>query len=74
MEQREQESTAALMSGEEECLLCRVTYSIFSTFREMIHRFKDDNGIGAADNLEFEKNGDVYFRGIFLDNFHDYSN
>jgi hypothetical protein len=182
MEQREQESIAALMSGEEECLLCRVTYSIFSTFpampsamamnieteeffppdrlrsyptgydmaaalgyawacncceraqradygmarslrggslrvpgnlgnaqafeydgddppyvgeadelagttnekyarkmfgydrstfREMIHRFKKRNRIGAADNLEFEKNGDVYFRGIYVDHFHD---
>ncbi len=42
------------------------------TFSEMIHRFKEEHRIGAADNLEFEKNGDVYFRGIYLDNFHDY--
>jgi|GEM_PF-6096941 len=185
MKQQEQASTAALMSGEQECLLCRVTYSIFSTFplmpsaltmnvetgeflplnrlrsyatgyemadalgyawacncgeriqraddgmasslyggnlcvprnlgnaqpfkhdgdglpyvgeadelagttnekyarkifgydrstfRGMIHKFKKNHSIGAADNLEFEKNGDVYFRGIYLDNFHDYRN
>jgi hypothetical protein len=45
-----------------------------STFREMIHRFKKDNLIGPNDDLEFEDNGDVYFNGDFLDNFHNYNN
>jgi hypothetical protein len=45
-----------------------------STFREMIHRFKKTNGIGPDDDLEFESNGDVYFDGEYLDNFHDYGN
>jgi hypothetical protein len=43
-----------------------------SQFREMVHRFKDTNGMGAADNLEWFDNGDVYFKGMYLDNFHDY--
>ncbi|RKT26538.1 hypothetical protein B0G69_2291 [Paraburkholderia sp. RAU2J] len=45
-----------------------------STFREMIHRFKKTNGIGPNDDLEFEENGDVYFNGDYLDNFHGYDN
>lgn len=32
MEQQGAQGTVGVMSGEEECLLCRVTYSIFSTF------------------------------------------
>ncbi|SMG45145.1 hypothetical protein [Paraburkholderia susongensis] len=45
-----------------------------SSFREMIHRFKKSNGIGPNDDLEFEENGDVYFNGDYLDNFHGYDN
>jgi hypothetical protein len=45
-----------------------------STFREMIHRFKKTNGIGPNDDLEFEDNGDVYFNGDYIDNFHGYDN
>jgi hypothetical protein len=45
-----------------------------STFREMIHRFKRTNGIGPNDDLEFEDNGDVYFKGDYIDNFHGYDN
>ncbi|WP_240162788.1 hypothetical protein [Paraburkholderia sp. Cy-641] len=45
-----------------------------STFRDMIHRFKDDNGFSPKDDLEFEKNGDVYFNGEYVDNFHAYNN
>jgi hypothetical protein len=44
------------------------------TFREMIHRFKKTNGIGPNDDLEFEENGDVYFNGDYIDNFHGYDN
>jgi hypothetical protein len=43
-----------------------------STFREMIHRFKRAFPVGANQDLEFEENGDVYFNGEYLDNFHDY--
>ncbi|WP_233806788.1 hypothetical protein [Paraburkholderia sp. HP33-1] len=35
MEQQGQESTWDLMTDEEECLCCRVTYSIYSTFPSM---------------------------------------
>ncbi|WP_052391892.1 hypothetical protein [Paraburkholderia bannensis] len=45
-----------------------------STFRDMIHRFKKTNGIGPNDDLEFEENGDVYFNGDYIDNFHSYDN
>jgi hypothetical protein len=43
-----------------------------SQFREMVHRFKEDNTIGPADDIEWFDNGDVYFKGMFLDNFHGY--
>ncbi len=45
-----------------------------SAFREMIHRFKKTNGIGPNDDLEFEENGDIYFNGDYIDNFHAYDN
>lgn len=41
-------------------------------FREIVHRFKDVNGIGPAESLHWQDNGDVYSNGIFVDNFHDY--
>ncbi|MCC8403197.1 hypothetical protein LJ655_15090 [Paraburkholderia sp. MMS20-SJTN17] len=37
MEQQGQEGTGELMTGEEECLCCRVTYSIYSKFPPMPH-------------------------------------
>ena len=43
-----------------------------SQFREMVHRFKDVNGIGPADSLDWHDNGDVYFKNMYIDNFHDY--
>jgi hypothetical protein len=43
-----------------------------ATFREMIHRFKRAFPVGANQDLEFEENGDVYFNGEYLDNFHGY--
>jgi hypothetical protein len=42
-------------------------------FRDMVHRFKKQLGIGAADDLEWHDNGDVYHKDIYLDNFHDYT-
>ncbi|WP_230412882.1 hypothetical protein [Paraburkholderia antibiotica] len=43
-----------------------------ATFRDMVHRFKRAFTVGAKQDLEFEENGDVYFNGEYLDNFHDY--
>ncbi|WP_158900035.1 hypothetical protein [Burkholderia sp. L27(2015)] len=44
------------------------------TFRGMIHRFKDRNGLGPADNSIFHDSGAVEFNGtIFEDNIHDYA-
>ncbi|BCZ78448.1 hypothetical protein [Paraburkholderia terrae] len=43
-------------------------------FREMVHRFKAQNGVGPNDDLEWHDNGDVYFNGEYIDNFHDYQN
>ncbi|WP_250471679.1 hypothetical protein [Caballeronia sp. GAFFF1] len=43
-------------------------------FREMVHRFKSTNGIGADDDLLWHDNGDVYLDGDYIDNFHDYQN
>jgi len=36
-----------------------------STFRDMIHRFKDDNGFGPNDDLEFEKTAICILRGNY---------
>ncbi|SAK89947.1 hypothetical protein AWB80_06354 [Caballeronia pedi] len=41
-------------------------------FREMVHRFKDENTIGPTDDLTWHDNGDVYFQNIYIDNFHGY--
>jgi hypothetical protein len=43
-------------------------------FRKMVHTFKARNGIGPADDLQWHDNGDVYFKGEYIDNFHDYKN
>ena len=43
-----------------------------SEFRDMVHRFKKTLGVGPDETLEWHDNGDVYFKGIYLDNFNDY--
>jgi hypothetical protein len=44
------------------------------TFGTMLHKFKDANGLGPADNSIFHDNGDVEFNGkIFEDSIHDYA-
>lgn len=46
----------------------------YKTFGMMLHRFKDANGLGPADNSIFHDNGDVEFNGrIFEDSIHDYA-
>jgi hypothetical protein len=45
-----------------------------STFSEMLHRFKPDNGLGPADNVIWHDNGDVYFQDNYIANFHDWAN
>jgi len=44
------------------------------TFGDMLHSFKPDNGLGPADNVIWHDNGDVYFNGNFVANFHDWAN
>ncbi|WP_241496004.1 hypothetical protein [Paraburkholderia monticola] len=43
------------------------------TFGWMLHEFKPSNGLGPADNVIWHDNGDVYFRGNFVANFHDWA-
>jgi hypothetical protein len=46
----------------------------YKTFGTMLHKFKDANGLGPADNSIFHDNGDVEFNGrIFEDSIHDYA-
>ncbi|KXU89340.1 hypothetical protein CI15_09965 [Paraburkholderia monticola] len=46
----------------------------YKTFGTMLHKFKDRNGLGPADNSIFHDNGDVEFKGrIFEDSIHDYA-
>ncbi|WP_254067571.1 hypothetical protein [Burkholderia sp. L27(2015)] len=44
------------------------------TFSEMLHRFKPDKLLRPSDNVIWHDNGDVYFNGKYLDNFHDWAN
>jgi hypothetical protein len=44
------------------------------TFGDILHNFKPDNGLGPADNVIWHDNGDVYFKGNFIANFHDWAN
>ncbi|MEZ0604824.1 hypothetical protein ACAX43_22070 [Paraburkholderia sp. IW21] len=44
------------------------------TFGDILHSFKPDNGLGPADNVIWHDNGDVYFNGNFIANFHDWAN
>ncbi|WP_233805469.1 hypothetical protein [Paraburkholderia sp. HP33-1] len=43
------------------------------TFGRMLHEFKPANGLGPADNVIWHDNGDVYFQGNFVANFHDWA-
>ncbi|MDP9586035.1 UNVERIFIED_ORG: hypothetical protein J2791_005350 [Burkholderia contaminans] len=43
------------------------------TFGQMLHVLKPANGLGPADNLIFHDSGDVEFKGVILDNIHDYA-
>ena len=46
----------------------------YKTFGTMLHKFKDSNGLGPADDSIFHDNGDVEFNGrIFEDSIHDYA-
>ena len=46
----------------------------YKTFGKILHKFKDANGLGPADNSIFHDNGDVEFNGqIFQDSIHDYA-
>ena len=44
-----------------------------NTFSDILHNFKPDNGLGPADNVIWHDNGDVYFNGNFVANFHDWA-
>jgi hypothetical protein len=44
------------------------------TFGAILHRFKPGNGLGPADNVIWHDNGDVYFKGDYIGNFHDWAN
>ncbi|MGF6636130.1 hypothetical protein [Paraburkholderia sp. MM6662-R1] len=44
------------------------------TFGAILHRFKPGNGLGPADNVIWHDNGDVYFNGNHIGNFHDWAN
>ncbi|CAE6842563.1 hypothetical protein R69927_02243 [Paraburkholderia domus] len=46
----------------------------YKTFGTMLHKFKNANGLGPADNSIFHDNGDVEFNGrIFEGSIHDYA-
>jgi hypothetical protein len=44
------------------------------TFGAILHRFKPGNGLGPGDNVIWHDNGDVYFKGDYIGNFHDWAN
>ncbi|SMG61432.1 hypothetical protein [Paraburkholderia susongensis] len=43
------------------------------TFGDILHKFKPRNGLGPADNVIWHDNGDVYFKGNYVGNFHDWA-
>jgi len=43
------------------------------TFRDILHLFKKDNGLGPADNVIWHDNGDVYFQGNRIGSFHEWA-
>ncbi|CAM2165565.1 conserved hypothetical protein [Burkholderia cepacia] len=43
-------------------------------FGNMIHQMKDANDLGGADNVLWHDNGDVEFKGVVIDNMHNYGN
>jgi len=44
------------------------------TFGEILHRFKPDNCLRPSDNVIWHDNGDVYFDGKYINNFHAWAN
>jgi len=42
-------------------------------FGQMLHILKPANGLGPADNVIFHDSGDVEFKGVIIDNIHDYA-
>jgi hypothetical protein len=46
----------------------------YKRFGDILHHFKPDNGLGPADNIIWHDNGDVFFNGRFVANFHDWAN
>jgi uncharacterized protein RhaS with RHS repeats len=43
-------------------------------FGAMIHVMKKENSLGGADNVKFFDDGKVTFRGVLIDNMHNYGN
>ncbi|NTZ07838.1 hypothetical protein [Burkholderia metallica] len=43
------------------------------TFGQMLHILKPANGLGPADNVIFHDSGEVEFKGVIIDNIHDYA-
>ncbi|PXW28122.1 hypothetical protein SAMN05445871_4166 [Paraburkholderia caballeronis] len=43
------------------------------TFSAILHVFKPANGLGPSDNVIWHDNGDVYFKGSYIGNFHDWA-
>jgi hypothetical protein len=44
-----------------------------NTFGKILHEFKPANGLRPSDNVIWHDNGDVYFNGEFINNFHDWA-
>ncbi|AET93078.1 hypothetical protein BYI23_C009320 [Burkholderia sp. YI23] len=42
------------------------------TFGDMIHAMKNQNGLRGDNNVVWHDNGDVYYKGMYLDNMHNY--
>ena len=40
--------------------------------RDAVHSLKDANGLGGADNIIIDRNGDVYFQKRKIDNIREY--
>jgi hypothetical protein len=43
------------------------------TFGDILHKFKPGNGLGPADNVIWHDSGDVYFKGDYIGNSHDWA-
>ncbi len=44
-----------------------------NAFGEMIHKFKPFYGLAPGDNVVFHDDGDVFFRGMYIGNIHDFA-